>query len=88
MRVPGRRPDMHPDRAGVDRREKILPEVRRKAEGQQSDAEEAASERPAMRERQLQQAEVALAQPLETMLEPALEASEEARTAASRRRAA
>ena len=77
----GRRAHVDSDRAGVDRGEEILSEKGSEAERQQGDAEEAAGKPRAMLQRQLQQADVALPQPLETMFEPALKAREKAHSA-------
>ena len=61
----------------IDRREEVLPEKEREAERHQGKTDEAASEDKAMRERESQEAEVALPKPFEIMLEPLLEAAKE-----------
>ena len=74
----GRRPQMQSDRAGVDRREKILSEIGGEPHGQHGDTKKAARKVEAVSQRHLQQADIALAQPFEMMFEAALKAPEQA----------
>ena len=73
---PGRGAHVDLDRRRIDQRKEILAKKRRKAKRQQRDADEPEGEREAAPQRQLQQAEIALPEPLEIGLESSLKAAE------------